>query len=245
MLKPKMIMFDYGNTLVYEDVQDNPKAFARIYEYIIRNDNDIDVETLYIDFRKYKREIFDRHHNVGFEAKYVDIFRFFMGIRGIEFAKPLYEIEEIYFDDYAFAHKMPNVDKFLNLLDSECIRTAVISNISITSENLSRRIEKLFGDRFEFVITSNDYIHRKPSKEIFEIALAKAKVKAEEVWYIGDNPLADVVGATECKIYPVLFDAPFENHFRWEHEYFMPDCEFLKVESYEELINKFKNMEWD
>lgn len=245
MKKPKMIMFDYGNTLVYENVKDDERAFSGISKYIIRNDDNIAMDKFYGGFKKYKRDIFDRFHNVGFEAKYVDIFRVYSELYGIEFSKDWEEIEEIYFDDFAAANKMPMVEEFLNLLDAEGIRTAIISNISITSKNLKRRLDKLFKNKFEFVIATNDYIHRKPSKEIYEIAMAKANLEPEDIWYVGDNPVADIIGATEAKIFPILFDAPLENHFRWDHEYYMPDCDFIRVEGYDELIELFKNMEWE
>lgn len=245
MIKPKMIIFDYGNTLVYEDVNDNPKAFDGIYKLITKNEDNLSQDIMYSEFRRYKREIFDRFHNVGIEAKYVDIFRVFCEARGIEFSKSYGEIEEIYFDDYAAAFAMPRVEEFLDILEREGIRTAIISNISISGDNLLRRIDKLFKNKFEFVIASNDYIHRKPSKEIFEIAIAKSGLDPEELWYVGDNPVADIIGATEAKIYPILFDAPFDNPFRRDHEYFMPDCDFTRVEGYDELIDMFDNDEWE
>ena len=53
MIKPKMIIFDYGNTLVYEDVNDNPKAFDGIYKLITKNEDNLSQDIMYSEFRFY------------------------------------------------------------------------------------------------------------------------------------------------------------------------------------------------
>ena len=55
---------------------------------------------------------------------------------------------------------------------------------------------------------------RKPNRHIFELALEKADLKPEEVWYIGDNYTCDVKGARNAGIFPVWYigaiDLPYE-----------------------------------
>ena len=46
---------------------------------------------------------------------------------------------------------------------------------------------------------------RKPNKRIFELALEKADLNPEDVWYIGDNYECDVVGARNAGIFPVWY----------------------------------------
>lgn len=46
---------------------------------------------------------------------------------------------------------------------------------------------------------------RKPNKHVFVLALKKAGLPPEDVWYIGDNYLCDVVGARNIGIFPVWY----------------------------------------
>ena len=46
---------------------------------------------------------------------------------------------------------------------------------------------------------------RKPNKRIFELALEKACLSPEDVWYIGDNYQCDVMGARNAGIFPVWY----------------------------------------
>lgn len=46
---------------------------------------------------------------------------------------------------------------------------------------------------------------RKPNKRIFKLALKKADLQPEDVWYIGDNYQCDVVGARSAGIFPVWY----------------------------------------
>jgi putative hydrolase of the HAD superfamily len=48
---------------------------------------------------------------------------------------------------------------------------------------------------------------RKPDPLIFEYALRKLGVSPSEAWFIGDDPVWDVLGAKNAGIQPVLFDA--------------------------------------
>jgi putative hydrolase of the HAD superfamily len=59
---------------------------------------------------------------------------------------------------------------------------------------------------FEEVITSETTGHKKPSKEIYDYALAKVGCGAKDVLMIGDNHTADIEGAQNAGIRPVFFN---------------------------------------
>ena len=52
----------------------------------------------------------------------------------------------------------------------------------LSAERINRLLPK---NNFEFIITSSNYIFRKPHKRLFDLALEKAGLRPEEVWYIG------------------------------------------------------------
>lgn len=86
------------------------------------------------------------------------------------------------------------------------IRTGVISNISYAPSVVAERINRLIPENaFEFIITSSNYIFRKPNKRIFDLALEKAGLHPDEVWYIGDWYECDIQGALHAGLFPVWY----------------------------------------
>jgi putative hydrolase of the HAD superfamily len=49
----------------------------------------------------------------------------------------------------------------------------------------------------------------KPDPRIFDFALEYLEVDAADVWYVGDTPAFDVVGARRAGMRPILMD-PFD-----------------------------------
>ena len=102
---------------------------------------------------------------------------------------------------------MPYADKMIDYLNQTGIRTAVISNNAWSGEAIKERFDRLLpNNQFEFIISSCDYMIRKPDKRLFEIALVKSGLTADKVWYCGDSIYCDVNGAHNAGIFPVLYE---------------------------------------
>ena len=139
---------------------------------------------------------------------------------------------------------MPNADKLLDYLHKKGIRTAVISNIGWSGDALRERLNRLLpNNKFEFVIASSDYLFRKPEKLLFELALRKAGLSADEVWYCGDNPQADVEGSSQVGIFPVWYDNSLECDYRDKPKETTPDCEHLHIQEWDEMIDILTRIE--
>lgn len=238
---PEMIIFDYGNTLVYEDLNDNEKSFERIYKYIIKNPKDIKIEDLYKEFRTEKIRALEIYHEKEIDPRYQDVMRLVFEKHRIEFSISYQKIEELYFDDYAPAHTMPYIEEFLEFCEEQNIRTAVLSNISISEESLKKRINKHVKNNFEFMISTCEYMYRKPNRKIYDLAVGKSKISRDKIWYLGDNPRMDIEGANNAGIFPVWLVTDKVNHFRHEEDFFEPRCDYLKVNGFLELENFLKN----
>jgi putative hydrolase of the HAD superfamily len=65
---------------------------------------------------------------------------------------------------------------------------------------------------FREVITSETTGHRKPSKEIFEHAVARAGVHAERCLMVGDNLQADIAGALNAGLHAAFFNPLGHKH---------------------------------
>ena len=85
-------------------------------------------------------------------------------------------------------------------------------------------------------MTSSDYLVRKPNRLLFDIALKKAGLQADEVWYCGDNPTADVEGASQVGIYPIWYSTSTDS---------VPECEHTHIHEWQELIDLLEQLKGD
>ena len=138
---------------------------------------------------------------------------------------------------------MPCANEMLVYLENRGIRTGVISNIGFSGDALTERLNRLLPDnRFEFVIASSEYMIRKPDPMLFELALRKARLEAQAVWFCGDSPIADIAGASSAGLFPVWYeDLTMENPFR-EKNYKLPECEHLHIHDWQELIDVLEKL---
>ncbi len=242
MNKPKMIIFDYGNTLIYETELNLPKAYDKLYDRITSNPDNVSREDFIKTGVALIEKIVESAVKKDVEFQHTAIFKSLFESLNIEIDIPTAELEFIFWEDLAPGSDMPNIKKLLAFLAEQEIRTAVISNMSFSEEVLARRINKYIPDNnFEFIMASSTYGFRKPDSILFEIALKKAGLKAEEVWYCGDNLRADVIGSSAVGITPVLFThhkpCPYYNESDTK-----VDFDYLKISDWTEMIELIEKL---
>ena len=95
-------------------------------------------------------------------------------------------------------------EELLQELQQNNFRLGVISN---RSEPFDEQLESLgLSSYFEFSLAAGTIDAWKPDPLIFQHALTQMKINPEQAVYIGDNYFADVVGARNAGIKPVLID---------------------------------------
>ena len=210
MPKPKMILFDYGRTLADEKPFNGIAGTKAILQYATTNTNNRTPEEVQAAADALNQELgrFDpqTQHQLSLEIPSWPFNHFLYESLGIELSLSPQEIETIFWDAASPAVPTPGITHFLDFLSERQIRTGVISNISYCGEVVTHRIRHLLPNHsFEFIIASSEYLFRKPSPKIFNLALTKAKLLPKEVWYVGDQYLCDVVGARNAGLFPVLY----------------------------------------
>ena len=83
---------------------------------------------------------------------------------------------------------------------------------------------------FDFSMAGGEVNSYKPEPGLFEHALKRANINAQEAVYVGDNYFADVVGARRAGLTPILFD-PDE---------IFPDADCTTIRSFAELNSIIK-----
>lgn len=208
--KPKMILFDYGQTLVEEEKFNGIKGTEAILKYATQNKYGLGAEQVRQEAERINKEL-GRFGTKGQHTLQVEIpnsmfTTYLYESLGITIALSPEQIDQIFWDAASFGKPTNNIEAFLDFLYDSGIRTGVISNISYASKVVEDRICRLIPkNHFEFIIATSSYMYRKPNKRIFDLALEKASLRPEEVWYIGDQYECDIVGAKNAGIFPIWY----------------------------------------
>lgn len=210
MITPKMILFDYGQTLVAERKFDGVKGTEAVLRYAAKNKYHLSAEQVQAKANEINREFgrFDpeKRHLFQIEIPNTMFTPYLYESQGIEIALSNSEIDTVFWNAAAPGTPTKGIEDFLEYLKRKNIRTGVISNISYAPSAVAERINRLLPkNAFEFIITSSNFIFRKPNKRIFDLALEKAGMRADEVWYIGDQYECDVKGALNAGMLPVWY----------------------------------------
>ena len=98
----------------------------------------------------------------------------------------------------------PEVPEMLQRVQALGLRQGVISDWGTDLVPLLHAHD--VSDHLEFVVASAAVGAAKPHPDIFHYALARAGLSANEVLYIGDSYISDVLGARTAGIAAVLID---------------------------------------
>ncbi|MBD5093295.1 MAG: HAD-IA family hydrolase [Subdoligranulum sp.] len=210
MKTPKMILFDYGQTLVAEQKFDGVKGTEAVLRYAVRNKYHLSAEQVQARANEINQELgrFDpeKRHLFQIEIPNAMFTAYLYESLGIEIALSSPEIDTVFWDAAAPGVPTAGIQDFLGYLKGKGIRTGVISNISFDPAVVAGRINRLLPENtFEFILTSSNYLFRKPNKRIFELALEKAELQPDEAWYIGDQYECDVKGSLQAGLLPVWY----------------------------------------
>jgi putative hydrolase of the HAD superfamily len=202
----KMVLFDYGETIVHEGSFDGLRGTRALIEHVVENPFNASPE----EIRRLEEGLYfsvgANARKVGAEVPSASFRRFANEYFQLKFSLPLDELEEIYWDSAASASPQPHVNEMLEALGHMGMRTAVISNTGFSGELLKRRIDKVLpGNTFEFALATCDYGIRKPNPLIFELALRKAGILPEEAIFCGNNGKCDIEGAKAAGLHAVKY----------------------------------------
>lgn len=190
MRLPKMVLFDYGQTLVAEEKFDGVKGTRAVLQYATKNKYNLSAEEVQEHANRINTELgrLDtiKRHTMEVEIPNSTFLPYLYESVGIELSIGPSEVDRLFWDAASPGQPTDGIEVFLEYLKEKGIRTGVISNITYDSDVVKKRINILIpSNEFEFIIATSSYLFRKPNKHIFELALEKANLRPEDVWYIG------------------------------------------------------------
>lgn len=240
MKLPKMILFDYGQTLVNETWLGGEVGTAAVMKYATKNKYNLTPAQVQAEADAINKELgrFDptKRHLAWIEVPNSMFSPYLYESMGIEIPLSHKERDKVFWNAADPGKPTEGIAEFLNFLKEKGIRTGVISNITYCSEAVNERINTMVPNhKFEFILATSDYIYRKPHRRIFQLALEKADLKPEDVWYIGDNYECDVKGAAGVGMFPVWYQGAIDLPHK-------DDENVLTIKSWEELMKIINEM---
>ena len=213
MRTPRMILFDFGSTLMSEPEDRALDACEALLRHCTKNPQNLDAQALLLCAFPLWQALVVPAQRADREIHEFQSLRLRNELLGLEFSIPPQWQELVFWEAYTPLVPTPYIEELLAYLTARGIRTGVVSNIGFSGETLAARlVQALPGHKFEFIIASSDYGVRKPDPLIFKLALAKANVPDEamlqpaDIWFCGDSPRCDVGGAHAAGMQPVWYE---------------------------------------
>lgn len=204
--KPCMILFDIGETLADFGEYNVVAGGKALLDCVAANPAGITAEELGAFETEQFHALDTVRQDLQVEVHEHMLLRFVLEYFGLDLSVSMDEAEWRLIRHAIHIKPTVGIERLLGCLKGQGVRTAVISNIMCSGQGLRRLIESVLPDHaFEFILATSEYIHRKPSRFIFELALRKAGLPAADVWYCGDNPVCDVNGAAGVGITPIWY----------------------------------------
>ncbi len=107
---------------------------------------------------------------------------------------------DYYLKSYSNIKPARNVQKALEIARKEGYRLAALSDFPIGVKLKAMKLDTFF----DFVVSSEDLGHFKPSATPFKVLADKLDVKPEQILYVGDSYKKDVIGANNAGMYTCL-----------------------------------------
>lgn len=153
---------------------------------------------------------------------YLDAYIEACGVRVEDRDEVHFHLDSEFADAALWMHVIPGSPEGLRSIAETGVRLGVVSNADGVMAARLAQLEILqvgpgIGVPVECVIDSGAVGVMKPDPRIFHLALEAMAVEADDVWYIGDMPAIDVVGARRAGITPFLMD-PLGLHEEADYE---------------------------
>ena len=203
IIKPKAVLFDTDNTL-YEYEPANKKATKAVGEKL-NNLLGIKEQEFLIKYAQSKNEIKAQLGKTASSHSRLLYFQRLLELLGLK-AQLLIalDLEQTFWR--TFLDNAPLFNGVRDIFFELKKRDIPIGIVTDLTSHIQLRKLTYFGleDIFDAVVTSEEVGADKPNEKVFKLALKKLNLENEEnIWMVGDNPDADVIGGK--KINAVTF----------------------------------------
>ena len=212
MREPQAILFNIGGTL-WEELEFDPhRGTEQVLALASENPNGTTADEVLARLEAIEGDLVERRERTWLEIPPYAVHRLVYEPAGVRFAQPFEAIELVFWRAAMRVAPIEGAVQAVTDVAGRGIRLAVVSNSTFTSRTLEWQLGEIgLGGLFEFVISSGDYVVRKPHPLIFQTASRKLGLEPRDTWHVGDSLVFDVGGAASAGLQAVWFDTAGEN----------------------------------
>ncbi|PNP58219.1 hypothetical protein FNYG_15137 [Fusarium nygamai] len=206
-LAPTMVFFDLDNTLF--DHRQSLKCALSAVRSVFPSLRKITSDDLAEKYNGALNHVYGKYlrNEIAHEDQDVEKIKLFF--KSLDLKEPdsecIARFRSVYKTIYRTNRKAtPGSIQTLRRLRDNGYRTAIITNGPSESQIEKAKAIGVF-DLVECVITSEEAGHPKPDVKIFQYAMQKLSVNTKKVYMVGDSVKADVKGALDAKVMPILY----------------------------------------
>lgn len=192
--QPKAIFFDWDHTLWDHDRNAKEVIVDLLEEFQLLKELSNDIDQTWQTFQKINDDLWDRYQSGTISQQYLreNRFRIFFDALSIQGDEKLFSKEYLYRTPRK-SHLIEGAQEIVSLLAKKYplyILTNGFDDIQYIKVEGSG-----IGHHFIEMITSEKVGVKKPDSAFFMKSLEIAQCHSNEVWMIGDHPIADIQGA--------------------------------------------------
>jgi putative hydrolase of the HAD superfamily len=203
--KPRGVIFDFGDTLMREGPVDYRAGAAAVLQ-LASDANGCTAEQLANAHETLTADLNPRRRASQLELPPHTVWRLIYDPLGIRFSVDPSEVEWAFWHAATTWTMEPGVLQPLELLRQKGVPCGVLSNTMFRGITISRHLTANgFGDAFQWVMASTDFVLRKPHPRLFDLAAQRMGESPGDLWFIGDSFELDVIGATAAGMVPIWY----------------------------------------
>jgi FMN phosphatase YigB (HAD superfamily) len=207
--RPKGVLLDYGGTLVEEAGFDPRAGNVWLLGQASAVAPGLTMDAVLERAHRVAHEVADRRDKFGIEAPWASLTRLIHDYFGTRFSVPMAELERGFWDAAVTTLPIPGAHAALAAVAAAGVPMAVLSNASFGADVIRHDLAKHgLADHLAFVMVTADYVVRKPSALLLEVAAARLGVGASDIWVVGDRLDTDIAGARAAGMRGVWLKPP-------------------------------------
>lgn len=209
---PSAVLLDVGGVFLLPS-RDHIRSALDQIGHTVADDDAID-QAHYVAVRTFPMDLEGDEYMSPLWNEYLREYARFLEVTGDMVPEAVEHLRNAYVTGWLWTHIVEESVAGLAALAETGVPVGVVSNADGSIEERLADLEVLQvgegpGVEVEFVVDSGVVGVEKPDPRIFDFALEQLGMPPDDIWYVGDTPAFDVVGARRAGLRPILMD-PFD-----------------------------------
>lgn len=213
--KPEAVLLDVGGVFLLPS-RDHIRAALGQIGHVVSDDEAID-RAHYVATRVFPMDLGDEEFMGPYWNEYLEAYARALEVDEASIPEAVEHLRNEYVTGGLWSHEIPGAREGLRRLSDTGVVVGVVSNSDGTiggrlAEKGILQVGEGDGVSVQCLVDSGAVGVEKPDPRIFDYALETLDLEPDRIWYVGDTPAFDLVGARRAGLTPILMDPFGVNH---------------------------------